>query len=127
MNIYAKAAKQNALLAIFLTICAAIICLFILKALGISHPLWTIAIYQPLTMLAGWAWSHKYKKSCTALFQEVYITDQDLPTLYDTESYDGEMSLCSGYGIYPNGKKCTGCSDCTDMPGYKYFGPEQKN
>lgn len=21
-------------------------------------------------------------------------------------------SLCSGYGVYPDGRKCNGCSDC---------------
>lgn len=24
----------------------------------------------------------------------------------------GKKSLCSGYGIYPDGEKCSGCMDC---------------
>jgi hypothetical protein len=25
-------------------------------------------------------------------------------------------SRCSGYGVYPDGKKCKGCSDCEGKP-----------
>lgn len=24
----------------------------------------------------------------------------------------GKKSLCSGYGVYPDGEKCSGCMDC---------------
>ncbi len=24
----------------------------------------------------------------------------------------GKKSLCSGYGVYPSGEKCSGCMDC---------------
>ncbi len=41
--------------------------------------------------------------------------------LYDTKAY-GNTSLCSGYKVYPNGKKCSGCSDCKRKKGYAYFG-----
>jgi len=26
--------------------------------------------------------------------------------------YTDNGSLCSGYGVYPDGRKCKGCSDC---------------
>lgn len=26
--------------------------------------------------------------------------------------YSSNGSLCSGYGVFPSGEKCTGCSDC---------------
>lgn len=25
---------------------------------------------------------------------------------------NGKKALCSGYGVYPDGEKCTGCMDC---------------
>lgn len=43
------------------------------------------------------------------------------PVLYDTKAY-GTNSLCSGFKVYPNGKQCSGCSDCTNKKGYRFFG-----
>jgi len=28
--------------------------------------------------------------------------------------------LCSGFGVFPNGKKCDGCSDCDDQYAKSY-------
>jgi hypothetical protein len=28
------------------------------------------------------------------------------------EAGHGQLPLCSGYGVFPDGRKCLGCSDC---------------
>lgn len=51
--------------------------------------------------------------------------EKELPILYDTIAY-GRNSLCSGFGVYPNGKTCKGCSDCTQREGFQFFGLKGK-
>jgi len=43
-----------------------------------------------------------------------------MKNLKSTKKYhispSGKKSLCSGYGVYPDGTKCTGCMDCKGKP-----------
>jgi len=36
----------------------------------------------------------------------------DLLKAIEDMGSDSTVLLCSGYGVFPNGNKCTGCADC---------------
>ncbi len=55
---------------------------------------------------------------------ETILNDAGIPTIsgYDVvldaikKASDGkDKRLCSGYGVFPDGNKCKGCSDCNEV------------
>ena len=44
---------------------------------------------------------------------EVAIGAADVLKMIQDKAEPPYTSLCSGYGVFPSGEKCKGCSDCT--------------
>lgn len=45
-------------------------------------------------------------------FGVVVGKDGVIEKMIDLAPIEGAMKLCSGYGVHPDGEKCSGCKDC---------------